>query len=43
MGNRGAITLVANKKEKTIYDHDESYPSYLGENHLKWLKAAQTR
>jgi len=39
MGTRGAITLVAKKKEKTVYNHFDSYPSGLGDILLKWLKA----
>jgi hypothetical protein len=39
MGTRGAVTLVANGKAHTIYNHFDSYPDCLGNDVLGWLRA----
>lgn len=38
MGTRGALCLVVNDQEKTIYNHFDSYPAGLGRTVLEWLR-----
>jgi hypothetical protein len=40
MGTRGAVVLVADGQEKTVYNHYDSYPDGLGETVLKWVREA---
>ena len=38
MGTRGALGFQVNGKIKATYNHSDSYPEYLGEAMLKWVK-----
>lgn len=40
MGTRGFITFVADKQEKTAYNHWDSYPEGKGVQILAWLRKA---
>lgn len=40
MGTRGAVCLVIDGQEKTIYNHFDSYPGGLGQDVLTWLKGS---
>jgi len=42
MSTRGFITFVIDGKEKTTYNHSDSYPSWLGVRMLKWLRETWT-
>lgn len=38
MGTRGIYGIRKNKKDKTTYNHYDSYPSYLGEQIIEFIK-----
>src|SRR6185437_9317904 len=41
MGTRGFITFVIDGREKTAYNHFDSYPDGLGQDVLTWLRVAR--